>query len=52
MIDERPVIVRPEDCAYCGLCEEMCPVEAIALGYEIVFSPTVSSDQQARRSIE
>jgi NAD-dependent dihydropyrimidine dehydrogenase PreA subunit len=45
MIDERPVIVRPEDCAYCGLCEEMCPVEAIALEYEIVLLSAKSSDQ-------
>jgi formate hydrogenlyase subunit 6/NADH:ubiquinone oxidoreductase subunit I len=32
-----PSIVRPEDCAYCGLCEEMCPEGAIALSYEIVL---------------
>ena len=33
----RPAIVRPDDCAYCGLCEEMSPVGAIALAYEIVL---------------
>jgi NAD-dependent dihydropyrimidine dehydrogenase PreA subunit len=34
-----PVIVRPDDCVYCGLCEEMCPEGAIALSYEIVVLP-------------
>jgi NAD-dependent dihydropyrimidine dehydrogenase PreA subunit len=33
----RPTIVRPDECAYCGLCEEMCPEGAIALAYEIVL---------------
>jgi NAD-dependent dihydropyrimidine dehydrogenase PreA subunit len=35
---QQPVIVRPEDCVYCGLCEEMCPAGAIALAYEIVLN--------------
>mgnify|MGYP003882171501 CR=1 FL=1 len=38
MIDGRPVIVRPEDCAYCGDCENLCPQGAIGLPYEIVFA--------------
>ena len=33
-----PIIVRPYDCAYCGLCEETCPEGAIALTYEIVLA--------------
>ena len=31
------VLVRPEVCDYAGLCERICPVEAIALPYEIVL---------------
>ena len=42
LINSRPVITRPLDCAYCGLCEESCPQNAIALQYEIVFG---SADQ-------
>jgi NAD-dependent dihydropyrimidine dehydrogenase PreA subunit len=38
LIDERPVIVRPQDCAYCGDCEDLCPEGAISLPYEIVFA--------------
>jgi formate hydrogenlyase subunit 6/NADH:ubiquinone oxidoreductase subunit I len=34
---QRPVIVRPGDCVYCGLCEEMCPEGAISLSYEIII---------------
>jgi len=38
LIDGRPVIVHPEDCAYCGDCEDLCPEGAISLPYEIVFA--------------
>lgn len=38
LIDERPVIVHPEDCDYCGDCEDLCPEGAISLPYEIVFA--------------
>jgi NAD-dependent dihydropyrimidine dehydrogenase PreA subunit len=36
MVGTRPVITRPQNCAYCGMCEEMCPAGAIELTYEIV----------------
>jgi len=36
LIENRPVIVRPKDCAYCGVCEDMCPEGAIALSYVVV----------------
>ena len=36
LVEQRPSVVRPEDCAYCGLCEEICSRGAIALAYEIV----------------
>jgi ferredoxin len=32
---EGRTFVHPELCAYCGLCEELCPEGAIALSYEI-----------------
>jgi NAD-dependent dihydropyrimidine dehydrogenase PreA subunit len=35
LIDSFPVITRPEDCSYCGLCEEICPQNAISLSYSI-----------------
>ncbi|MFN2157063.1 MAG: 4Fe-4S binding protein [Anaerolineae bacterium] len=38
-----PEIVRPDDCAYCGTCEETCPSGAIVLVYEIV-APEVDPD--------
>jgi NAD-dependent dihydropyrimidine dehydrogenase PreA subunit len=39
MAGARPVVARPADCAYCGMCEDMCPEGAIALEYEIVSGP-------------
>lgn len=43
MIFDRPVIERPQDCAYCGRCEEICPTEAIVLRYQIVPRHTDSA---------
>jgi len=43
----QPVIVRPDDCAYCGLCEEICPVGAISLAYEIVLGADTSFPEGA-----
>jgi NAD-dependent dihydropyrimidine dehydrogenase PreA subunit len=28
---------RPEACTYCGLCETLCPEQAVALRYRIVW---------------
>jgi NAD-dependent dihydropyrimidine dehydrogenase PreA subunit len=33
----RATIVHPEDCRYCGECEELCPVGAISRPFEILF---------------
>lgn len=33
--DGRPTFIHPELCAYCGICEELCPEGAISLSYEI-----------------
>ncbi len=33
--DGRPFFIHPELCAYCGICEDLCPEGAIALSYVI-----------------
>lgn len=38
MIDETASVVEPAACNYSGVCQEICPTEAIILTYEIVFS--------------
>lgn len=38
MVEGKPRIVRPQDCAYCATCEDYCPEGAITLVYEIVPS--------------
>jgi NAD-dependent dihydropyrimidine dehydrogenase PreA subunit len=30
-----PVVIYPDECWFCGLCVEACPVEAITLHYPI-----------------
>ena len=30
------ILAEPDRCHYCGLCEALCPVEAINLPYQIV----------------
>lgn len=32
------VVTNPEACDYAGVCQEICPTEAISLTYEIIFS--------------
>jgi hypothetical protein len=39
MIGETPIVVEPDLCNYSGVCQEICPTEAISLTYEIVFGP-------------
>ena len=37
MQDAGPVIARPLDCTYCTVCEGLCPVDAIACAFEIIW---------------
>jgi ferredoxin len=30
-------VAHPEVCDYTGICQEICPTEAISLTYEIIF---------------
>jgi ferredoxin len=32
-----PVIVRPDDCTYCAICDAMCPRGAVTCTFEIVW---------------
>jgi Pyruvate/2-oxoacid:ferredoxin oxidoreductase delta subunit len=38
LINDIAVVVHPNLCNYTGICQEICPTEAISLVYEIVFS--------------
>jgi formate hydrogenlyase subunit 6/NADH:ubiquinone oxidoreductase subunit I len=35
-VQGRPQILHARDCVYCGVCEDICPVGAVALVFEIV----------------
>lgn len=37
LVNHVAVIANPEVCTYSGICQEICPTEAISLVYEIVF---------------
>jgi ferredoxin len=37
MIEDIATVVKPEACNYSGICQEICPTEAISLVYEIVL---------------
>lgn len=39
MVQGRAAVVHPEACTYCAACEDICPTEAIALPYQICYSP-------------
>ena len=38
MIDDVATVTSAEDCNYTGVCQEICPTEAVSLTYVIVFS--------------
>jgi formate hydrogenlyase subunit 6/NADH:ubiquinone oxidoreductase subunit I len=38
MVNEVAIVTASEDCDYAGICQEICPTEAISLAYVIVFS--------------
>jgi formate hydrogenlyase subunit 6/NADH:ubiquinone oxidoreductase subunit I len=37
-MDKIAVVTAPEACTYTGICQEICPTEAISLTYVIVYS--------------
>ena len=43
IVDDKAVIVRPEACTYCDVCETFCPEGAIGRPFTITFA----TDQNA-----
>ena len=35
LVEGRAALVRPQECTYCVLCEDLCPVNAIELPFLI-----------------
>ncbi len=48
MVQDVAVVVAPEACTYTGICQEICPTEAISLTYEIVLWSGQGSDSTYR----
>jgi NAD-dependent dihydropyrimidine dehydrogenase PreA subunit len=38
MVNGKAALVRPEACNYSNTCEDVCPTDAIALPYQVVFA--------------
>jgi formate hydrogenlyase subunit 6/NADH:ubiquinone oxidoreductase subunit I len=38
MIRGIATVTAPDMCTYSGICQEICPTQAISLAYEIIFS--------------
>jgi MinD superfamily P-loop ATPase len=39
IVDDKAVIMRPEACTYCDVCETFCPEGAIGRPFTIEFAP-------------
>jgi ferredoxin len=39
MNGDLAMVADPEACEYAGVCQEICPTQAISLIYEIVLAP-------------
>lgn len=46
MLRDIATVTAPEACDYTGVCQEICPTQAISLVYEIVFSDKKRSRRQ------
>jgi NAD-dependent dihydropyrimidine dehydrogenase PreA subunit len=43
------VLVRPEECEYCTICESVCSLAAIRCPWEVVLEPPLGGSQDLRR---
>lgn len=39
LVDGQALLAEPAACNYCGACESICPVQAIALPYQVILKP-------------
>lgn len=37
-MDNTVIVINPTACDYSGVCQEICPTEAISLIYELIFA--------------
>jgi formate hydrogenlyase subunit 6/NADH:ubiquinone oxidoreductase subunit I len=44
LVNELAVVAVPQACTYNGICQEICPTEAVSLTYEIVFPNEKGAD--------
>jgi NAD-dependent dihydropyrimidine dehydrogenase PreA subunit len=42
MADGKAILAHPQLCNYDAACEDACPIDAIALPYQVVFAPPQS----------
>jgi len=44
--EQHAVIVRPDLCTFCEICETLCPTGAIERPFRIVFAAKISHNGQ------
>ena len=45
MANGKAILAHPARCNYDAACEDACPVDAIALPYQVVFGPSQAPDE-------
>jgi formate hydrogenlyase subunit 6/NADH:ubiquinone oxidoreductase subunit I len=46
----KAILAFPGRCTYCSACEDVCPEQAIALPFMVVFAPAKRAD--SRRDLD
>ncbi len=49
MANGKALLAHPALCNYDAACEDACPIDAIALPYQVVFGPSQASDEPLSR---
>ncbi len=49
MADDKAVLAHPALCNYDAVCEDACPIDAIALPYQVVFGPSPAPGETPSR---
>lgn len=48
-VNGKARLLYPERCIYCTFCEDICPVDAIALPFLIVFAERQQPENKAKK---